>query len=101
MGARVARSPGRTHPATVLRVSGANLPPHHRPAIQVEEDKSYFGAFDLSGRIYVQNPAGVRARLGEKLQNVTVEVVELPKPAPPVAEPVIEAETPAPEVTSE
>jgi hypothetical protein len=57
-----------------------------RPAVQLEEIKSYFGLHDVSGRIFVQNPTGVSARLGQSPQNVSLEVVEIGKRDPTPAE---------------
>ena len=53
-----------------------------RPAVLHEEDKSYWGVRDVSGRIYVSNPAGARLRLGESPKNVTLEIVDITPKAP-------------------
>jgi hypothetical protein len=45
-----------------------------RPVIIVQETDSDFGIFDVTGTITARNPYGVRTRLGEKQQGVTLEV---------------------------
>jgi len=51
----------------------------YRPAIRYEQDKSDFGLRDVHGQILVSNPAGVWMRLGSKLENVDLKVIEAGK----------------------
>ena len=50
----------------------------YRPALQVEEDGTEFGVRDVHGLITVQNPTGVRMRLGHAPINADVQVVPAP-----------------------
>jgi hypothetical protein len=52
----------------------------YRPALQVEENGSEFGVRDIHGLITVQNPAGVRVRLGHSPINADVQVKPFPAP---------------------
>lgn len=47
-----------------------------RPVITVEETDSDFGIFDVTGTITVRNPYGVKQRLGDKQEHVTLVVKE-------------------------
>ncbi len=53
----------------------------YRPTLQVEENGSEFGVRDIHGLITVQNPSGVRMRLGHAPLNVDVQVVPAHPPA--------------------
>lgn len=53
-----------------------------RPALQVEEESSEFGVREVHGLITVQNPAGVRMRLGHAPVNADVQVAPFPPSEP-------------------
>jgi len=48
-----------------------------RPALWAEEEDSYFGIFDITGDIAVQNPNGARIKVGSNLQNVDINIREM------------------------
>jgi hypothetical protein len=50
----------------------------YRPALQVEEDGTEYGVREVNGLITVQNPTGVRMRLGHAPINADVQVVAAP-----------------------
>jgi hypothetical protein len=54
----------------------------HRPALQVEENGTEFGVREVHGLITVQNPSGVRIRLGHAPVNADVQVVPANPPEP-------------------
>ena len=58
-----------------------------RPALQVEEDGTEFGVREVHGLITVQNPSGVRMRLGHAPVDADVQVVPAPSPEPAAAKP--------------
>jgi hypothetical protein len=53
-----------------------------RPALQVEENGTEFGVREIHGLITVQNPTGVRMRLGHAPANADVQVAPANPPEP-------------------
>ncbi|MFH1742357.1 MAG: right-handed parallel beta-helix repeat-containing protein [bacterium] len=48
----------------------------YRPALWVEEDKSDFGVYNLSGCITVHNPSGARMKLGPRPKNTDLRIID-------------------------